>query len=164
MTMRTRIALAAVFASALAISASHAVHARTIATVAGRASSNTASECAIYDQSNVAGSGSAFGIRNNCVASLNWKMALPVDTASAFTVIVRAKEAGTAAASVSCTARTQDSSGLLVGLESLASTTNTTAWQDLTMSPPAVPFGGTLLLNCNISGANNAKMSSVDFF
>ena len=92
-------------------------------------------------------------------------MPLTVDAAQAFTVLVRMRDSG--AGAMTCTTRVRDNFGNLVLLGGDDSATSTVADGDeeLAIVSDGVPFGGTLLLSCVISGGSNlVKVYAVDWF
>jgi hypothetical protein len=136
--------------------------ATTRSAMAGRAASGQAVDenCFIYD--NFAIGNTNIGLRNNCAGFKLWQMALDADLGNtAYQVVVRAREIG--AGAVSCSVTTRDFNGAPLGTSSDV-TVAVAGYQDLVMFPPVVPFGGTMLLVCSLSGPNTSKILSADWF
>ena len=121
-------------------------------------------DCMRYDNAASAGN-NRFGLHNNCAGAQVVHFPLAVDDAQAFTVIVSMRDSGVGA--INCTTRVRDAFGNLVlfGSDDTAFSTAADGDEQLTIVSDGVPFGGTLLLSCTVSGgANLAKIYAIDWF
>lgn len=135
--------------------------ARTLPATEGRPTNGASSTCFIWDSFAI-GAGGQIGLRNNCAGAVpTWTFGLTIDAPVPHTVIVRAKETGGGA--VACSTVTVNTNGASVGAMNTV-TAPIAGWQDLIMATPAVPEGGTVYVSCSITGANTAKILSVDWF
>src|SRR5688572_7104737 len=135
--------------------------ARTLPATDGRTANGASASCYIWDSFAI-GAGGQLGLRNNCAGAVPaWTFGLTIDAPVPHTVIVRAKETGGGA--VTCSTVTVSTNGSSVGVMN-AVTAPIAGWQDLIMLTPAVPEGGTVYVSCAITGANTAKILSVDWF
>lgn len=159
--LKAAVALAGVIAS---LGLPELASARTRPGFGGRASSSSVDPNAFVYDAAVVGGTNGLGLRNTNGSTQSWLYDLVLDTSKAYTVIVRVAENGLSTGSVSCSPVAVGLNGVGISGGTSASSTNTTGYQNLTMTTPVVPAGGTLYVVCQISGNSTAKVLSIDWF
>jgi hypothetical protein len=141
-------------------------HARTSPPIPRAHPATSANEdCLRYDTTSAGGT-TRLGLRNGCAASVTFQMPLAIDAPQAYTVLVRLRDTG--AGALTCTTRVRDAFGNFVagGGDDPDSNTTLDGDEELFITTDPVPAGGTLVLNCVMSGgaANLVKIFGVDWF
>lgn len=140
-------------------------HARTSPPLPRAHPATSANEdCLRYSNALAAGT-TRLGLHNTCAANLQFHMPLQIDAAQAYTVLIRLRDSG--AGALVCTTRVRDAFGnqIVGGGDDQDTNTAADGDEELFITTDPVPAGGSLLLDCRISGgANLVKVFGVDWF
>jgi hypothetical protein len=120
---------------------------------------------AFHYAASVTGGVYGLGLHNKSDAPKFWIYDLTVETAQAYTIVVRVAEDGTSTGLVYCYPIVVGPNGqAIIGAGTSASSTDVTGYQDLTLTTEVIPEGGQVYTVCQISGKNSAKILSLEWY